>query len=63
MEQDDAHGPQASQPPDQPPTLRRALGLNIAMAVVVGNVIGSGIFAKPGAIATNCGSFPLIISV
>ena len=59
IEQSDSQGSGAS----QPPTLRRALGLNIALAVVVGNVIGSGIFAKPGAIATDCGSFLLIISV
>ena len=45
------------------PRLKRALGFKIALAVVVGNVIGSGIFAKPGAIANDCGSFSLIISV
>lgn len=33
------------------------------MAVVVGNVIGSGIFLKPGNIAAECGNFWLIISV
>ena len=33
------------------------------MAVVVGNVIGSGIFLKPGNIAGESGSFPLIISM
>lgn len=45
------------------PQLKRALGFKIALAVVVGNVIGSGIFAKPGAIANDCGNFGLIISV
>jgi APA family basic amino acid/polyamine antiporter len=35
----------------------------MAMAVVVGNVIGSGIFLKPGNIAADCGNFGLIISV
>lgn len=45
------------------PQLRRALGPRIAMAVVVGNVIGSGIFLKPGNIAAQCGNFWLIISV
>jgi APA family basic amino acid/polyamine antiporter len=35
----------------------------MAAAVVVGNVIGSGIFLKPGVIAGDSGSFPLIISV
>ena len=42
--------------------LLRVLGLGTAVAVVVGNVIGSGIFYKPGAIAAAAGSFPLIIS-
>ncbi|QXD23129.1 amino acid permease [Opitutia bacterium ISCC 51] len=45
------------------PTLRRALGPRIAIAVVVGNVIGSGIFLKPGNIAAESGNFGLIISV
>lgn len=42
--------------------LLRALGPGLAMAVVVGNVIGSGIFAKPSGIAIEAGSFPIIIS-
>lgn len=46
-----------------PPTLRRALGLPMALAVVVGNVIGSGVFLKPGTIAADGGSFGLIIAV
>ena len=45
------------------PGLRRALGPRIAIAVVVGNVIGSGIFLKPGNIAAESGNFGLIISV
>jgi APA family basic amino acid/polyamine antiporter len=45
------------------PKLRRALGARIAIAVVVGNVIGSGIFLKPGNIAAESGNFGLIISV
>ena len=45
------------------PTLKRDLGLTIAIAVVVGNVIGSGIFLKPGTIAADGGRFGLIISV
>jgi APA family basic amino acid/polyamine antiporter len=44
------------------PGLVRALGLGAAIAIVVGNVIGAGIFLKPRAIAINCGEFPLIIS-
>lgn len=43
--------------------LVRALGPVIATAVVVGNVIGSGIFLKPGNIAAAAGDFRLIISV
>jgi APA family basic amino acid/polyamine antiporter len=34
----------------------------MAMAVVVGHVIGSGIYAKPGQIAAEAGAFPLIIT-
>ena len=45
------------------PALRRDLGLGIAMAVVVGNVIGSGIFYKPSKIAADAGSFPLILTL
>ncbi|MFQ5731287.1 MAG: APC family permease [Planctomycetaceae bacterium] len=44
------------------PGLLRALGPGMAMALVVGNVIGSGIFAKPGVIAAKGGEFPLIIT-
>jgi APA family basic amino acid/polyamine antiporter len=43
--------------------LVRALGPWIATAVVVGNVIGSGIFLKPGNIAAESGHFGVIISV
>ena len=48
---------------ERPTRLKRALGLRIATAVVVGNVIGSGIFLKPGGIADNCGQFGLIITL
>jgi APA family basic amino acid/polyamine antiporter len=44
-------------------SLLRALGPATAIALVVGNVIGSGIFAKPGTIAAQGASFGLIISV
>jgi APA family basic amino acid/polyamine antiporter len=43
--------------------LKRALGPWTAIAIVVGSVIGSGVFFKPGGIAQSAGSFPLIISV
>jgi basic amino acid/polyamine antiporter, APA family len=44
------------------PGLLRVLGLGTAIALVVGNVIGSGIFFKPGGIAADVGDFRLIIS-
>ena len=44
------------------PGLRRALGPGMAIAMVVGNVIGSGIFLKPSEAAVGAGSFGLIIS-
>ena len=42
-------------------SLLRALGPGIATAMVVGTVVGSGIFLKPGAIAHEAGRFELII--
>lgn len=47
---------------DSGPQLLRALGVGTASAMVVGNVIGSGIFFKPGRIAADVGDFPTIIS-
>lgn len=44
------------------PSLVRAMGLGMAIAVVVGNVIGSGIFVKPGGIAASAGDFGLIMT-
>jgi APA family basic amino acid/polyamine antiporter len=44
------------------PSLLRALGPGMAMAVVVGNVIGSGIFVKPGGIAYEAGDFRVILA-
>lgn len=44
------------------PTLLRALGPGAAIAVVVGNVIGSGIYVKPGAIARDAGDFRVILT-
>lgn len=45
----------------QRPVLLRALGTKTATAIVVGNVIGSGIFYKPGTIAAEAGDFQLIL--
>lgn len=44
------------------PGLVRALGPWMSTAVVVGGVIGSGIFAKPGEIAASCGDFRIILT-
>ena len=44
------------------PTLLRALGPGMAMAIVVGNVIGSGIYVKPGGIARDAGDFRVILA-
>src|ERR1700733_1050180 len=46
----------------QGPTLLRALGPGMAMAIVVGNVIGSGIYIKPGGIARDAGDFRVILA-
>src|SRR5580693_7282080 len=58
-----------SQPPEhsdpaapREPSLLRALGPGMAMAVVVGNVIGSGIYVKPGGIARDAGDFRVILA-
>jgi amino acid transporter len=45
------------------PGLVRALGPLMAMAVVVGTVIGSGVFKKPQAVAENLSTFGLAASV
>lgn len=47
--------------PDEPQSLLRALGPGMAMAMVVGSTIGSGIFFKPARIAQETGSFPMIM--
>ncbi len=49
-------------PAPSSPTLVRSLGTTTAIAIVVGSVIGSGIFLKPGVIAEAGGQFPLIIT-
>ncbi|HXY37781.1 MAG TPA: amino acid permease [Planctomycetaceae bacterium] len=53
-------GPDATAP--HGPSLLRALGPGMAIAVVVGNVIGSGIFVKPGRIAYDAGDFRVILA-
>ena len=61
---DTSGSPDSSETPaTESPSLLRALGPGMAIAIVVGNVIGSGIFAKPGRIAAEAGRFDLIIAV
>src|SRR6267154_1020076 len=43
--------------------LKRDLGLAAALAIVVGTVIGSGIFRVPQAMILNVGSVPLVFLV
>ena len=57
-----APDPQSLPDMDRKSGLSRSLGPGIAISMVVGAVIGSGIFLKPGEIAKEGGSFPLIIS-
>lgn len=42
--------------------LVRALGPGMAAAIVIGNVIGAGIFLKPGEAAAKAGSVPLALA-
>ena len=58
----DPTAPPSHSPDGSRHELLRVLGLGIAIAMVVGNTIGSGIFLKPGKIAGDAGSFPLIVS-
>jgi len=43
--------------------LTRSLGLNTSIAIVVGGIIGSGIFMKPSLMASQLGSPTLLIAV
>ncbi|MBX7102846.1 MAG: amino acid permease [Gemmataceae bacterium] len=49
-------------PPDSKPGLERVLGPVTATAIVVGTVIGSGIFKKPAAVAADVPFFGVAIS-
>jgi len=53
---------QGGKPPDDSAELERSMGPAMAISVVVGCVIGGGIFLKPGSIAAAGAGFPLIIS-
>ncbi|MDA1166151.1 MAG: amino acid permease [Planctomycetota bacterium] len=63
MSDESAARPTSESSTPEAPSLLRALGPGMAIAIVVGNVIGSGIFAKPGRIAAEAGRFDLIIAV
>ncbi len=45
------------------PELKRTLGLTTAISIVIGSVIGSGIFMKPALMASQLGSPLLLTSV
>ncbi len=53
---------QGGKPPDDSGELERSMGPTMAVSVVVGCVVGVGIFFIPGRIAATGASFPLIIS-
>ena len=53
----------SSTPPVRKPGLERALGPFMATAIVVGTVIGSGVFKKPATVALNVPQFGLAASV
>jgi basic amino acid/polyamine antiporter, APA family len=57
-----SHGDPHQRTPDGAGLLR-ALGLTTAVAMVIGNVIGTGIFVMPGQIAAELGQFWLIATV
>jgi APA family basic amino acid/polyamine antiporter len=45
------------------PTLKRALGLWSAVSIVVGTVIGSGVFLVPSSMIGKLGSVPMLFLV
>jgi APA family basic amino acid/polyamine antiporter len=47
---------------DKPPGLLRALGPTAAMSIVLGTMIGTGIFLKPSEVATEAGTPILILT-
>src|ERR1051325_10317264 len=49
--------------PNRPPGLLPALGLFTTVMMVVGGVIGSGIFKKPGVMASQVGSPEILLGV
>ncbi|MCH2364423.1 MAG: amino acid permease, partial [Planctomycetes bacterium] len=53
---------QGGKPPDDSGELERSMGPAMAISVVVGCVVGVGIFFIPGRIAATGASFPLIVS-
>src|SRR3954453_10552389 len=53
----------ASREQPSPPNLLPALGLFTTVMMVVGGVIGSGIFRKPGVMASHLGSPELLLGV
>ncbi len=50
----------AEDEPRERGTLERALGPSAAAAIVLGTMVGTGIFLKPGEVAANAGSFAVM---
>src|SRR5579884_3494030 len=49
--------------PVEGPSLQRVLGLWSAVSIVIGTVIGSGVFLVPSAMIRNVGSVPVLFAV
>jgi basic amino acid/polyamine antiporter, APA family len=56
-------GPAAADARENAPTLKRDLSVWAAMAIVVGTVIGSGIFLVPKSMILDVGSVPMVFAV
>jgi basic amino acid/polyamine antiporter, APA family len=55
-----AESPVAAVPPGEAPKLKRSMGLWMATALVVGNMVGSGIFLLPSTLADTAGPVSMI---
>jgi amino acid transporter len=52
--------PVSAAPPDGAPKLKRSMGLWMATALVVGNMIGSGVFLLPATLAGTAGPISML---
>ena len=55
-----ARPPAPTAPPPSGPTLKRSMGLWMATALVVGNMIGSGVFLLPASLAAAAGPISIV---